>query len=81
MFPVAMSGNAGAELGSKLLPSKPSGNRSASDIMKITLLITMETLIKTEVCHYSGSAQNSGNKCHCFAVNKLMAKLLCTLTH
>lgn len=42
-----------------LFVQEPSGIQSPSDIMKIILLITMETLIKTEVCNYSGSVQNN----------------------
>lgn len=38
-----------------------SGIQSPSDIMKIILLITMETLIKTEVCNYSRSARDNGD--------------------
>lgn len=44
-----------------LIVQKPSGIQSPSDIMKIILLITMETLIKTEVCNYSRSAQDNGD--------------------
>lgn len=44
-----------------LIVQKPSGIKSPSDIRKIILLITMETLIKTEVCNYSKSAQDNGD--------------------
>ncbi len=44
-----------------LIVQKPSGIQSPSDIMKIILLITMGTLIKTEVCNYSRSAQDNGD--------------------
>lgn len=43
-----------------LIVQKPSGIQSLSDTMKIILLITMETLIKTKVCNYSRSAQDNG---------------------
>lgn len=44
-----------------LTVQEPSGIQSPSDIMKIILRITMETLIKTEVCNYSRSAQDNGD--------------------
>ena len=44
-----------------LIVQKPSGIQSPSDIMKIIRLITMETLIKTEVCNYSRSARHNGD--------------------
>lgn len=43
-----------------LIVQKPSGIQSPSHTMKIILLITMETLIKTKVCNYSRSAQDNG---------------------
>lgn len=44
-----------------LIVKKPSGIRSPSDMMKIILAITMETLIKTEVCNYSRYTQDNGD--------------------
>lgn len=43
-----------------LIVQKPSGIQSPSNKMKIILLITMETLIKTEECNCSRSAWNNG---------------------
>lgn len=39
---------------------KPSAIQSPSDMMKMILLVTVETLIKTEECNYRRSAWNTG---------------------